>query len=160
MTEEVKTDLIGLAEIALKMCKTDMKDHASPRVIVVCRRQDGSTLQLPTPPNLDMNNGVMKDVLFALLRVATDRIGYNAVLVATEMWFGKPTQKFLDLPEEEASKLSAQYNIYGLEERGLVTKHECIGVTVQTAADVLVVRQEICPRRGRYGCVVDGGPYS
>lgn len=142
MTEAARTELKRLAEIALDMCKADMQEALSPRPLAVVKRQDGSVLQLPVPPNLDMNDGKMKELYFSLIRVMTDRAAYSAVLTASEGWTGKPTQKLHDLPEAEARAALANKNIYALEEAGLCTKHECVVVLVQTAEDVLLIQAE------------------
>jgi len=86
-----------------------------------------------------MNSGEHKDYLFNMIRLSAEAGGYDCVIISTEAWAMKPSQKFLDITTHEAQLELAKRGVSWLAENGYGERAETMIVTGQTAEHFTVV---------------------
>jgi hypothetical protein len=136
-------DLKQLAEIALKISRASLKKSGAGGVVIVLGYPDGTTKQLSFPDELAemLNDGGLKDILFAGVRKMVQETGADAVVFATECWRGKSTPAAMDMPQDEFMRLSAEHKFESLVQMGYVTREEALVATAQNADNLVTCTQ-------------------
>jgi hypothetical protein len=155
MTETFRISLRDMAELALRIVRSDLQKTKSGTPVFVLGYPDGSMRQLPFPAEgaYLLNIGEAKDAIFGHVRDMVRETGAVSVVFASESWFGRQTEAGRALPDEEFLRLSRERGFETAVSLGFMERAEAIMATAQTAEAVIMLSQEF--RR-----MADGSVYS
>mgnify|MGYP001268895045 CR=1 FL=1 len=135
------TDMLrGLIAFAMKRAKRELDDSGAGRAVFTWSTGENPLAhyyQLPSEHAEIMNSGRGKDLLFGLVRIWVQERKPKAFAICTDAWRGRMTAKAKGLSLDEATK----GGFYAAEERGMISKVECINVTAQTPARAMIAFQ-------------------
>jgi hypothetical protein len=144
--EQLPEELRTLAELGLSNARRELEQTGKLNPEYWLRQPDGGIewVQLTDDmAELFFGTGPRRNVFFDVLRAEVETAGITAVILVSDMFMGKTTEKFLALPPEEIRAIiDAGHNMETMEKRGWVTKQEAILVSVQTPEKAAMVTQE------------------
>lgn len=142
--EQLPGELRTLSERELSNARRELEltGKLNPAVIL-CRGEESDPLRLDDDlAEAFFGSGPRRSVFFRLVRQMVKDAAATAVVLVSDMFMGKPTEKMLALPDDEVKRiLAANPEIAVLEKQGLVTRGEAILVTAQTAEKAAMVTQ-------------------
>ena len=138
MTGDLKT----MAEQTLSEARRQLEQTGTLEPYFLLRSPAGGRIaRVPVPPDA-MNNGDMKDRLFALVRAVVERTQTSAVIFVSDGWAGRSTAKAAAIGKDNFLREVGRGR--GFEEaikQGLVERSEAILLSVQTPEEILMVQQ-------------------
>jgi hypothetical protein len=137
-------ELRSLADIALRMAERDLEQSGNVRLVIALRLPNGSIDNLPLPDRAGelMNYGEAKDILFGGLRDYAASVGATAVIIGTEAWVGRTTEKgrvLLQASPDEYKRMTRQAGFQDAVDAGLVERREAVVITVETPERCMIL---------------------
>jgi len=144
-TEPAPDELRDLAERGLQIAQDNVRRSKGLNIdpVFLLRYPDGHTRELTFPENTGdiMNSGDAKDILFAWVRKGVQASGVTAVVLVSDAWASRSTEKAAKLTQKEFDALLDKHGTEELAKMGYLERHEVLVACAQDNDRVLVLEQ-------------------
>jgi hypothetical protein len=137
----LKTSGHGILKAAKR--ELELKGNVHPIFAVQDASGEVQTFPITDSKLADVLNdvGAAKDQLLRFFRVLIARQHAIGFIACTEAWFAASTKKGTEMDRAEFDRITKEPGFETALARGLVTRSECISVTIQTETEVTLLQQ-------------------